>query len=562
MNDKEILEGKVDQSYYLKYSMENWRKVLANEVDAYVYQNSYLIKRFDSIAYEFYDLKTAREVIEDNLYMLLRYKYFILQDDQVDKVIEKIVRNFLENLKTTLIKVTFDWENNLDHKVLKEIPQSCVAFQNGVYDFAKNEWLFKVYKTNLTHIQNTYYEYDKNYVILWYLNIEFDPLEIDITKISSEDLVELFHSTTKELNNYGFNLVYNMSFNEDNKFDMKKFQHLAEIMGFTLSTRFIQSFIMFIGTGSNGKNSLLDGCFSSHLRPKPINIDLDSIEEDKFITGALENRYHNFYLESNGKSYNRSKVIKQLTGSVDQTIEDKGKTKKTGYLNIKHIFSANERDDIKFGDTSHGFVRRINLYEVFYKWDSRGDYLKLGNYLKTNLSADLRELKRNLINTVSYIYIGMWGIAQATKNFTQPFNFTYNNYSIKYENIDSSVKRFMQNFTVEDLAKMIVRNGSETLLYCDDTRIYKLPRFNKFFNIKNEISWKTCVNDLDNFITFFEDKNLWININQLKEYSGLITLSQVVFTQEALKFCKTQPKSYYNNQKYIPISIIGRRVKF
>ena len=120
----------------------------------------------------------------------------------------------------------------------------------------------------------------------------------------------------------------------------------------------------------------------------------------------------------------------------------------------------------------------------------------------------------------------------------------------------------MQNFTVEDLAKMIVRNGSETLLYCDDTRIYKLPRFNKFFNIKNEISWKTCVNDLDNFITFFEDKNLWINVNQLKEYSGLITLSQVVFTQEALKFCKTQPKSYYNNQKYVPISIIGRRVKF
>lgn len=556
------LSQKIDQSYYMNFTMKDWRELLSREVNVYVYNNSYVAKRFDSINYEFCGVKEATEILQDNLYALLKYKYFPYQDDNIDKLINKIVKTFTENLKTTLIKISFEWEQKTENKVIKELPISCVAFKNGVYDFDKNKWLFKICSQPLQTIQNTYYTYNNNYLILWYINIDFEDLSLDVKNLSSKDIKELFYKTTGELNNLAFNLIYNMSFNEDNVFSLNKFEHLCEILGYTLSSQFIQNFVLFIGTGSNGKNSLLDGCLSAHLYPRATSISLDSIEEDRFITGALENRYHNFFLESTGKTYYKTEMLKQLTGSTMQSVERKGENKRSGYINVKNIFSANNRDKIKFGDSTKGFLRRINLYEVFYQWDSKGDYLKLGNYLKTNISPDLRELKQNNINTITYIYLGMWGLCQATGGFKEPFYFTYNDYNTKYENINGEVKKLLTGFTIEDIIKIILQDGSESAFYVDGKRLYMHPQFKRLFRIDKDESWKKCVNDEELLIEFLEDKNVWINLNQLKSISSLSKMTQAVFNSEVLKYTKSNPQSYFNNQKYVELTLIGRRVKF
>ena len=59
---------------------------------------------------------------------------------------------------------------------------------------------------------------------------------------------------------------------------------------------------MLIGSGQNGKNSLFDGCFSNRVIPRPAANDLDAIEGDRFITGALENKAHNIFLETSAKT--------------------------------------------------------------------------------------------------------------------------------------------------------------------------------------------------------------------------------------------------------------------
>lgn len=560
-NQDNELNFKIDQAQYQKLSMRDWRVLLANEVDVYVYNNSYIAKRFDDIQYEFCSLKEAQEILEDNIYALLKYKYFPLQNDNIDKLITKIVKSFNENIKTTLIKISFEWEQTTNNKIIKDIPINCIAFRNGVYDFKNNKWLFKIYKQPLDNIQNVRYAYDKDYIILWYIDIDFQSLDIDINKTDSLELKNMFYKTTSELDNLAFNLVYNMSFNDNNEFSIQKFEHLCQILGFTLSTQFIQSFVMFIGNGSNGKNSLLDGCFSSKLIPKPASISLDSIEEDKFVTGALENKYHNFFLESTGKTYHRTEMLKALTGSTQHSIERKGENKRTGYINVKHIFSGNDREKIKFGDSTNGFIRRINLYEVFYSWDSRGDYLKLGKYLKTNISPDLRELKFNIINTITYIYLGMWGMSKATKNFTEPFYFGYNDYNIKYENIDSTIRKTLSTFSIEDVIKMILKSESEVSFFIDGKRLYMHKMFKLFFKLNEEDNWKNCVNNEELLIEFLEDKDVYINLNKLREYVGS-SFNQTTFNQEVIKYSKQTPTSYYNNQKYVKIKFIGRRIKF
>lgn len=557
----EKLGERFEQSYYVNLPLNEWRSLLSKEVDVYVYNTSYIAKRFDSISYEFCELKEAEEICKDNLYALLRFKYFLMLDNDIDKLIEKIVNDFIKNLKTTLIKISFEWEGLNTNLIIKDIPIYCVAFRNGVYNFKDNKWLFEIYDISLSSIENHFYKYNSNYIILWFVDIYFEPYkDLNLLNISNEQVVNYF---TKSNTTLASKLIYNMSFDEHSKFSLSKFEHLCQILGYTISPQFIQNFIIFIGTGSNGKNSLFDGCLSSHLVPKPASISLDDIEEDKFVTGSLNNRFHNFYLEADGKTYHKSKVLKQLTGSTQQSIERKGETVRTGYLNVKYIFSANQKDKIKFGDDSVGFIRRINLYEVFYQWDSRNRYLKEGKFFEVNFSPDLRELKYDINNTITYIYLAMWGILTATKKFTKSFDFKYNDYSTKYENINSKTKSFITQMTIEDIIKIILQDELGAFLYVDDVRIYLHKNFNKFFNLKKESNWRNCVNNVNDLIEFLEDKDVYINLNMLKElYAIDPRQTQQTFNNEIKKFSKKEFKKYYNNQNYCEIKIIDHRIKF
>lgn len=561
MTTEQIVKEKVNNNYYLNFNMQDWKTLLLPEANVYVYNNSYIAKRFDNINFEFCGEQEAQSILKDNLYALLRFKYFKIQDDTIDKLITKIIIHCTENIKTLLSRVAFPWERSVNAKNVKEIPAHCVAFRNGVYDFKNNKWLIKILETPLDKINNVMYSYNTDYIILWYVDIDFQDLQIPVTKWSVDNVVELFKSSFEDTNNLGFGLIHNMSFNEYHEFNASKFSHLCQILGYTLSTQFIQNFIMFIGNGSNGKNSLLDGCFSSMVHPRPVSISLDTIEEDRFVTGALENKYHNFYLETENKVYSKSEVLKQLTGSTAQTIEQKGKDKRTGFLNVKHIFSGNHREDIKFGDSTKGFARRINLFEVFYEWDNRGDYLKLGDYLPVNLSQDLRELKKSDINTLTYIYLGMWGAAQATNNFTTPFYFTKNEFNIKYESIDVNIKSFLTSFNLDALIDILLQDKSETFIYLDQQRLTSHPNFKKYYKHLKKDEWRECVNDIGTFIELLNESEIYLNVGMLWKYSKL-NFKIHTFTKELQKFTKQELVSLYNNKKYVKVSLIGQRIKF
>lgn len=446
---------KITTSALITRSMSEWRKILAQEVQVYTCGATYFGKRFNEINYNFYDKDGAKEVVIDNLYALLRYKYFPSLSDEIDKRIKDIVDSFTQNLKTTLMKVSFDIYD-YDAKTIKYIPNTCVAFRNGVYDFWKDDWLFKYDVIKVPSITNTIYMYDPQYVIMWYFNFDFEPLPgISIKDMSLKDFIDFMKEFNNEDRNYCFELMYNMCHDYDYTFSLSRFNHLCEILGYTILQSFTENFVMFIGSGQNGKNSLFDGCFISRLVPKPSSIDLQTIEEDKFVTGSLVHSSHNIFLETEAETHTKSKMLKQLTGSPNQSIQPKGIQAFPGIINCKYVFAGNDQDKIKFSDNTHGFRRRINLFEIYYQWDSKGNYLTKGDYYETTFSDDLHELTEDPMNTIMYIYFGMYGIMSATKNFEKNFKFSTNDWKLSYSDIDFDLKEKIENITLDQIGRYI-----------------------------------------------------------------------------------------------------------
>ena len=129
----EELKDKVDSAALMQVPIPHWRATLARECQVYVCGESYLAKKFDQINYRFCAKEEAKEILIDNLYALLRYKYFPSISEDIDDRIQKIVSNFTANIKTTLEKVSFDEHADCNH--IKMLPDYCIAFRNGVYNF-------------------------------------------------------------------------------------------------------------------------------------------------------------------------------------------------------------------------------------------------------------------------------------------------------------------------------------------------------------------------------------------------------------------------------------------
>lgn len=441
----------VDTAALIARPLSDWRPVLSQECGVYVHGETYLAKRFDAINYYFCEKDTAREILVDNLYALLRFKYFPKTSEEIDERINAIVKSFTANLKTTLRRVSFD--NGSDVDKVKYIPDYCVAFRNGVYNFKDDKWLFKYTVIKVEKIANAIYLYDNQYVISWYLDYDFEPLPISINNTSLSDFVTLMKTLTKDpdTRNYCFELMYNIAHDDQDKFSMQRFEHLSQILGYTMLQSFSQYFVFLIGSGQNGKNSLFDGCFTKRLVPRPAANSLDSIEQDRFITGSLENKAHNIFLETSPKVYTTSTMIKALTGSMFQTIESKGVSKYSGVINCKFIFSGNDQDKIKFSDTTHGFRRRINMFEIFYTWDNQKRFMKRGDYYDTTFSDSLIELTRDTFNTTAYVYLAMYGISIGTKHFTENFRMMHNDWSVKFADVDFELKDRLERITPKRL---------------------------------------------------------------------------------------------------------------
>ena len=498
---QDIIE-KVDVSVLLSRPLSDWRPVLANEVQVYVFGENYLAKRFDQINYKFCEKNEAKEILVDNLYALLRYKYFPQSSEEIDERIKLIVSNFTTNLKTTLKKVSFD--KNTDSDIIHMLPDYCLAFRNGVFDFKKNDWLFKYTVTTLDKLANKIYEYDTKYAVLWYLDYNFEPLPLDIMNMPFTDFVDIIKQLSVQQKNYCFELLYNISHDVDHLFSIEKFKHLCEVLGYTCLQSFAQYFVILIGSGQNGKNSLFDGCFTNRVIPRPASNDMDAIENDRFITGSLENKAHNIFLETEAKTYVASKMIKALTGSMYQTIESKGVSKYSGIINCKYIFAGNDQEAIKFTDTTKGFRRRINVFEISYTWDPAKRFLKKGDYYDTSFSDSLVELKDDLINTTTYVYFAMYGIMLATNGFTRTFTFNHNDWNMKYSDVNMELKDNIERISLKRIVERCKTSGTMKEMikkaFYDEyrTALYRSSTVKQF-----------SINSIDDLLAMFEDPSLY-----------------------------------------------------
>lgn len=553
----------------LNKPLVEWRNILSQECQVYVFDENYLAKRFDQINYKFCGVKEAEEILKDNLFALLRYKYFPKLTDEIDKRIQEIVKSFTVNIKTSLMKISFD--ENTDAIKVYELTDSQVAFRNGVFDFRTNDWLFKYQIISLPEISSKIYMYDevdKKYIIHWYFNFDFDPLPININEINLIEFINIMKELNKSEENYCFELLWNMAHDENHQFSFNKFNHICEILGYTVLQSFSQYFVLLIGTGQNGKNSLFDGCFINRVVPRAAANSLDDIETDRFIVGSLENKAHNIFLETSPKTYTESKMIKALTGSMYQFAEHKGLDKYSTVVNCKYIFSGNDQEKIKFSDTTRGFRRRINILEIFYEWDADGRFLKKNkDYYNTTFSDSLKELKDDISNTIAYIYFAMYGILSGTNNFTTNFKFNENDWKLSYSDIDFDLKYSMESLLFDDIVKFIKRNNvtfelcknlfydfKEKLLFNSDT----MKQLN-CFNYSDMVE-KIFTND-ELYISYFAEYDVYMNVSILRQilnYTG----TAISFTSALKKIYNiTDFKRLFNNQAYIKVRFTNGKMR-
>lgn len=554
----------VNMSELINRSLSEWKPILARECQVFVFGENYLAKRFDQINYKFCEVNEAKEVLVDNLYALLRYKYFTKIDDEAEKRISEIVKFFTTNLKTSLIRTSFDIDT--DAEKINFLENGQIAFRNGVFDFRTNDWLFKYTITKIPEISNNIYTYPTKYIVQWYFNFDFDPFPLNINEFSIEDFLDFMKDWNKENRNYCFELLYNMSHDSNNKFDLKKFKHLCEILAYSLLQSFSQNFCLLIGSGQNGKNSLFDGCFINRLIPMPASNSLDDIENDRFITGALENKSHNIFLETSPKIHTESKMIKALTGSMYQTIEIKGVQKYSGVINCKHIFAGNDQDKIKFTDNTNGFRRRINIFEIFYRWDPAKNFLKKGDYFDTSFSDDLHELKNDILNTIVYIYFGIYGMVSGTKNFTSNFKFTVNDWKLNYSDIDFDLKDIIENITLEKIAtfiKLSTKNYSDCrqLFYDINREKLYLSKTIKTVGVHNfEDMIKMFAVDEESCLTYFSEYDVYIDLKLLQSicsYNG----SNSDFISSIKKLYQLTDTTMINNRSCIKVGFTNNKLR-
>lgn len=562
----EVIQA-VDTSVLMTRSLTEWRPVLAIECQVYVFGENYLAKRFDQINFKFCEKQEAKEILIDNLYALLRYKYFTRMSDDVDDRINKIVNSFTANLKTTLLRVSFD--SAADCTVMKQLPDYCIAFRNGVYNFKDNKWQFKYEVIKLERLNNKIYLYDNTIAIMWYLDYDFEPLPFSVMDVSLNEFVDMMKVITKEpkTRNYCFELLYNMAHESDNNFSINKFAHICEILGYTILQSFSQYFVMLIGSGQNGKNSLFDGCFSNRVIPRPAANDLDAIEGDRFITGALENKAHNIFLETSAKTYTESKMIKALTGSMYQTIESKGISKYSSVINCKFIFAGNDQDKIKFSDNTTGFRRRINMLEVYYRWDSKKRYMKYGDYYDTTFSDSLSELKNNVGNTTAFIYFGMYGILSATKNFTDNFKFSYNDWNNTYSDVDTDSKEKIENITRTQILNYISANdktkeeGKTMFFDMYKNRLY-LSKSMTDYGVTSYEDMLKLLKDDELFYSYFSEYDIYMSLRSIQMIIREYSCTPATFTQMFKKLFMLDKLDMLNgNKPYVKITFVGNKIK-
>ena len=585
----DIVADSVETSLYLKRSYVEWRRELAWQCGVFVFGEQYIAKRFYQINYKFCGQDTAKEIVTDNLFAILRHRYFKKINDEIDDKIREIVKNFTTNLASTLKRISFEKDD--DCEIVNRIPDWCVAFKNGVYDFKNDTWLFMYQIDTVEELSNRIYSYDQRYIIQWYMNFDFEPIGINIMETPLPDFVEMMKELEEPYRwvgnneegykekNICFELMYNMAHDVTNEFSMDKFVHLCEVIGYLMNVSFIQAFVMLIGSGRNGKNSLIDGCFSHKVVPMPTNNSLIDIETDKFVTGTLENKFQNIFLETDekGTSTNSSMRLKQLTGSELQTAEKKGVDKVSTYINCKYLFSANEQEKLKFGDISDGFRRRINMYEVFYQFVPSIEKLKKKSmsYYYTPFKQDLSDVKENLNNLVIFVYLALYGIKSATKGFTKGFEFSRTDWNDTYSDIDLDLRDKINSITLTRITKYMKSNAAvwsncQKLFYDSGIKnennkpvlLYKSPTLLEFGHEEKYDSMYKMLTNVDSALEYFAEYDVYISMQELQILTGDTTITHPTFVANFKKlFPDAKIMRMSNSKNYVLINFDNDKLK-
>ena len=586
------IEQKLDRNSNLTKSLSEWIPILANQVCVYRMGNQYLAKQFNNISYILCSKDDAKEIAKENIDALLKLRYFPNPTDEEYTRIKDIKSYFMDEIATSVIDITLNDDEDSKAMTMNKLPDSCIAFSNGVYDFRNDKWLFKYEKFSREYTKGENGSskeiiwYDPKWYIGWNFKRDFTPKGITFNEVnemivkddlsddrisplslSFEEYIELLRQLDKKSKNLFFELFWNMSHDENHKFSMQKAKHLAEVLGFMTMRSFSEYFVFLIGDGGNGKDSLFDAFFKGRIEPPLTTNSLKDIEEDRFVIASIAKAPMNIRSECEQGTITKSEMLKQLTGTDFQTIEEKGVNKYSGYINCKFIFSANNKEQLKFRDDSVGFTRRMNMYELFYQYDSEKSFLKKGDYYDTTYSSSMEFRDRDSDCLWSFYYMCMFGIKVATNNYTRPFGFKdeqgnkLNDYSSSYVDIDANVEEKMKKMTIGDLLIYGKINDDDNYILTDMGRTLAKDKDFKYWydtpskkqSIEKMLTDKDC--------NYVNDHDLFISINALLKITGL-NMTSNGFTSNMKKIYKNCiMRKCTDNKNYVLCSLAYQEFK-
>lgn len=578
------LTSSVDSNISFNRTLTEWREILRDECQVYVIDQNYIGKRFSEVCFKYMGVDEATEVLADNMYAILLYKYFPVRNDDVYTKIEEIIKSLTRNPKTFLKRITM--RDNTFGQKMQTLTASQVAFTNGVFDFKENKFVLKFERILIPELNNEIVLYN-NYIIEWNFDFDFEPLPFSIMDLDLNDYCELLKDLNKSNEILAWELFYNMSHDSNHRFDYHKSIHLAELLGYTMLTPFTQQFCILIGSGGNGKNSIIDGCLTAHAVPRPVNNSLEDIEDDQFVTGSLVGAHQNIFLETSQKTFTNFRNLKLLTGSQYQTVQEKCVPKYTATINCRCVWAGNSQGNIQFGETTEAMSRRVNILEIFYKWDKEFKYMKYGDYYKTSYSDDYREISNNITNVITYIYLGMFGTKIATSNFEHNFRFTENDYSATYINVNEGIKEyfeytaeprdFIENLRADHVLKeaeakvaFLNEDASTTLAsmknpywkdYLSMVKYLTGSRKDEIVDANGDVI-KVTVN---NWMEFLSERTIYISTKllraMLQRYASTFK-QQRKFTEEFIKIYPNARVIQKNGVTYVRAKLIGQKIKF
>lgn len=136
---------------------------------------------------------------------------------------------------------------------------------------------------------------------------------------------------------------------------------LQEFIGYCMYRAYtLHKAFMLIGSGGNGKSTLLNLLIAFLGRDNCSNIALQEFDTNRFCRAGLYGKLANIYDDLPAKSLARTGVFKQLTGNSPIEAEKKFKDFFTFNSYAKMIFSCNSIPESE-GDDSDAFFRRWEI---------------------------------------------------------------------------------------------------------------------------------------------------------------------------------------------------------